>query len=453
MNNQHNPIALTVSKLQQDWAVLTTENPDYRIFRWVVQPEESVLITGLLKLESSPNGKLPDFFVTWFTPYVSTSQYTRALMLDWIEMWENDPSASQSGINWDTHSFRKALKCLPADDPGISLLAKMLDNFSNVCCTENQNLVLALIPRSIENFRTFSECLVQLAEHTLPSVKLAVIDHLHKNYLAPACKALKNKAITKEYKDLNLNASVRQIASAGNPNDPEIQFRKCVFEMGDGVTHNNANHIIKWGEKAIKIALGSGSKIFLGSAYLIYSSFLVQLKNDKADEITDKGIAVIYPLYKEKDKESINILIQLYALKTAFCSIKGNKSKATEWAIKQARIAVDNNLGELAIVLCRVAAQMAKKSWDDHLYEEMLQTGYHAGDNLTDEILKNTEIGILAFHYQKLLKQEGEKEKVDDIDRRMSRILGDNWKDNIPDITMEYADTRPDFEKNLKNNQ
>lgn len=450
MNDKHNPIALTIDRLQKDWVKLTMDHPEYRFFRWIVKPEESPLIVGLLKLESSPNGDLPEFFVCWFTPFESINTFAQSLIQDWTEMWEKDSSAKKSGIVWDYHPFIEAARKLSADDPGIGLVAKMLESFLHTCCSEKQDLILALVPRSIADFSTFNEWMIQLTQETNRSIKIAVIDHLGKNYMAPASKALKEKSISKEYKDLGLNASIRQIASAGNPNDPEIQFRKCVFEMGDGVASNNAGYITQWGEKAIKIALNSGSKTFLGSAYLIYASFLLQLKNDKSDPIADKGIAIIYPLYKEKDSESMYILMQLYALKTAFCSIKGNKSKATEWAIKQARIAVDNQLGELAIVLCRIAAQMARKSWDDQYCEEMLRTGYHAGDLLPDDILKNTEIGVLAFHYQKSLKEAGEKEKANEVGTRMSRILGADWKDHIPDLAMEYADTMPDFEKNIE---
>lgn len=451
MNNRHNPIAITIGNLQQDWLELTAAQPGYRLFRWSVKPEESVLVTGLLKLESTPDGGLPELFVTMFTPFRTKDTFARSLISEWTGMWENDASARASGIEWDIVSFRENAGNLKEDDSGIALLAEMLQNFREVCCHEGQPLVLAFVPRSIADFRAFNEWILQLLDKTLPDIKLAVIDHLGENHMLPMCKALKDRAVSREYSSLGLSEAIRKIATSGDPNDPEIQFRTCVFEMSNGVVSKNPQHIIKWGEKAAKVALGSGSKTFLGSAYLIYAGFLLQLKDDRADPITDKGISVIRPLYEQKNKDCVYILIQLYALKTAFCSINGRKSQATEWAAGQARIAVSNGMGELSIVLCRVAAQMAKKSWDDDLYYEMARTGYHAGDNLEDEALKNSEIGVLAFSYMKELTATGQPGKAEEIDKRMSRISGAGWKNNIPDISMRYSNTIPGAEKDVWN--
>ena len=52
MTNEHNPIAVRISKLQQKWIDSLSDRKDFRLVRWVIYNDDLPLVNGFYKLES-----------------------------------------------------------------------------------------------------------------------------------------------------------------------------------------------------------------------------------------------------------------------------------------------------------------------------------------------------------------------------------------------------------------
>ncbi len=448
MNNNHNPIARIIENLQYRWSQATRKNPDYKLICWSIKPEEATLFSGFYKLESSSYGSLPEFFIVLLTPFEKLENYSGQLISDWIEMWLQDETVKETKSFWDTDSYRR--KVSSGIDPDIVLLS-MLADFQKKFCEEKQDLVLGLLPRSITNFDEYNYWLIKLAEKLPDRVKLSLTDHLDKGYLIKCCHFFKEKSITIECRDLNLQQVIRQMATSGDSNDPGINFRKCLFEMADGVVAKKEKQVIAWGEKAILIGQKSGLKSLLATAYLVYAGFLLQLKKEKTDELLNKGILIAKSAYKTGDPESTGILLQLYGYKSAYQSICGSKTKACHWMLKQAQLAVENKMGIYAISTCRMSARLAKRAWENDIYIESLRLGYHAGGELSDEELRTSEITILAYYYAKELRSENQIEEANEIDKRMKTVFGNDWSETVPSFSDKHGQTMPDIKETIKN--
>jgi hypothetical protein len=146
----------------------------------------------------------------------------------------------------------------------------------------------------------------------------------------------------------------------------------------------------------------------------------------------------------------MEVLLQLYGYQSAHHSIHGHKAKASRWALQQARLATENKLGAYAISICRLSAWMAKDAWEDVAYAESLRLGYHAADDLPDEVLRTSEIKILAFHYAKALRKDGRDDDARAIGERMQSLFGDAWDENIPSFSGKYAQTMPDIKESAE---
>jgi hypothetical protein len=446
MDSRHNPIARIVEGLQEQWYDAVTEHGDCKLVRWLIKPEEAGVIDGFYRLESSPYGSLPEFFVVMLTPFGNYEDFSERLLSDWISLWENDPTVKRTQAVWDVESLKNGLAA--GNDANI-LLKNALTDFQKKFCSEGQTLVFTLLPQSVADMSMFNCWIVELAEELPKNVKLSFIDHIDGNCLKKAFSSFKDKAVTLECNSLNLNRAVRQMATSGNANEPEVGFRQCLFAMADGVTSKNASHVNVWGKKALEIALKSGNKSFLATAYLLYGGFLMQLKKNEADALLDKGIDIAESEYGKGNAEYGGILLQLYGYKSAYQSISGQKTKACHWALKQARLAVESNMGAYAVSICRLSAQIAKSAWEDTAYMESLELGYHAGDTLTEEALRTSEIKILAYHYAEALENQGEKEEPEAIRNRMKVFFGEDWDENIPSFSQKYAQTMPDIKASI----
>jgi hypothetical protein len=450
MNSRNNPIARIVGKLQQQWYDAVEENPGYKLIRWLIKPEDAVLVNGFYKLESSPYGSLPEFFIVMLTPFNRYGDFSKQLLSDWITLWENDTTVKTSQPVWDVESLKDRLA---TDDDSNALLRDTLVDFQKKFCREDQSLVFGLLPQSIADMPMFNYWIIELAKELPENIKLSFVDHAGKNWLNNSFNSFKKKTLTLECNSLNLHQAVRQITASGDENNPEAGFYECVFEMADGVVSKDSSHIDKWGKKAVDIALRSGLKSFMATAYLIYGGFLMQLKKDEADALLDKGVAIAENGYKNGDtecRECMEVLLQLYGYKSAYQSIRGHKAKASRWALLQARLAVENNMGAYAISICRMAARISKSAWEDVAYAECLQLGYHAGDTLPDDILRTSEIKILAYHYAKELRNGGGEDDAGAIGERMKNLFGEEWDKNIPSFSEKYAQTMPDIKESME---
>jgi len=404
MADRHNPIARIIEKLQLRWLETTEKCPDYKLIRWLIKPEEIAMINGFYRLEASRYGSLPEFFVVMLTPFEkSGTDFSRQLIADWTAMWNEDTAVKQSAVEWHPETWMK--KAEKSSHPE-QILGEMLVDFQKQVCRKDQVFVFGLLPRSVSDFYAYNYWIDDVAKKLPPVVKLSFMDYLDGNYLKESFKDFKEKALSIECGDLNVQQAIRRMATAGDQNDPSVGFRKCLFEMADGVASKNVGKIHQWGKQALLLAQTSGLKSFFATAYLVYAGFLLQLRKDECDELLDKGISIAENAVKTGDTESVGILLQLYGYKAAYQSIKRNKTKASRWLSKQAHFALENGQNAYSISIFRMAAKMAKSAWEDALYYECLETGYHAGDELTEEELRSSEISILAYHYAKELQNE-----------------------------------------------
>jgi hypothetical protein len=448
MDREHNPVARIIEGLQGQWYDAVTENGNCKIIRWLIKPEEASVIEGFYRLESSRYGSLPEFFVVMLTPFGNYEDFSGQLLSDWIAMWENDPAVKQTQAVWDVGTLKSRLAAAGADTE--ALLRDALADFRERFCGEEGTLVFVLLPRSIADMSMFNGWIIDLAEELPDNVKLSLVDHAGKNDLKKSFSFFKDRAVTLECNHLNLNQAVRQMATSGDATEPEAGFRRCLFEMADGVTSKDASYVNRWGKKAVEIAQKSGQKIFLATAYLLYGGFLIQLKKEEADALLDRGIDIAEAGYGKDNTAYCGVLLQLYGYKSAYRSIAGHKTKASRWALKQARLAAENNMGAYAVSICRISAQIAKSAREDTAYMESLKLGYHAGDEMTEEALRTSEIKILAYHYAKELENQGEKEESDAVRNRMKAFFGEEWDENIPSFSQKYAQTMPDIKASIE---
>lgn len=429
--NAHNPVARAIEKMQQKWAQATAANPNYTVARWLIDPDEAVLLNGFCKIESSPHGQMPELFVVLFSPFQHYLTYSQQIILDWLTMWQQDKTTTaQATTNWGYEYFKQKA---PTQQQADDLLVELLQKFYTAYASPERPLVLGLIPQTVSDFKNYTEWILQIAPQLPPGVKLMLVDHVGKDYLHKPCEKLKDKAITIPCGDLNVQQMVKNMATAGNPNNPDVQFRKCLFEMGEALGAKNLKQLNHWGNKALQITQRSGIKSLHATAHVVYAGFLMHFKAERPQikNLLNKGITIAQSALKT-DPAALPVLIQLYGYQAANYSMQAEKGYAAQWFSKQAHLAIEHNIPMQALMSYRMAAWFYKRNHNTAEFNEYTILGFETGQKLSDDmIITSADYALLARDYHNLMLNRKQPEQAQRAQDRMSRLYGPEWKDEI----------------------
>ncbi len=430
MSDQHNPIAQLVTIMQRDWQKTASENPDAQFIRWLIKKEESRLFEGFSKLESSPHGSLEDVFVTMFTPFNGEEDFSIQLVRDWIKAFEEDKQVEDKSI-WDFETFStKEKNCKYEEDKDL-LLVELLDNFRQNCVGDRP-LVLNLLPRNINSPRSLNNWLEKIANIQLPEkVKISVLDYQSNLYLKRFFNSKKNEKfkatiVTK----LDYDGAVNKLITAGAASDPQVEFRKCMLEMGKAAGKKDEALLDKWGQRAIEAGQRSGDKALFATAHMFYAANLFGFKKDeKITKVFDQTNRIIKKGIQSENPAFTSLNIQLHGFMASNHKQFGRKKKAIEYFEKQGNLCLEHNFVLQSIMPFTMVLEGIKS--DNERYNALLEKVYIAGDQLSKEELESSTYCYIAQDYHTLLLKQSKYEEAETLDQRFSEIFGESWKEDI----------------------
>lgn len=431
--NEHNPIALEINKIQAHWRKAVSGNDSLRLVRFMILPEEARLYEGFFKLESSPHGQLDEVFVTHLTPFEDEDTFSAAIIKDWLTTYDNSAELLQemetknSALLWDPAPFRQLSASLPQDKQLLQLLA----SFREALPHQPKTLVLALLPWQVSDTRRFAGWLTRLLKLGIPAgVRITVVDHVGKDYLLINDRPFPGQIIS-FHVPLQLANAIQRLATAGNPNDPEIAYRKCLFEMGNAARDKDIKRLHYWGERMLEATQRSGNKGLFATAHLSYAGMLFNFKRDpqlpllleKATRIAKQGIQM-------GDNACLSLLIQAYGYQGAYAQIRRNYSTAIEWFLQQAALAEQHQFLSQAATSWYQAVELARRK-DSSRYHTLLEQAYKSGLPMTDDEISSSVYSFLAADYHDYAYTNKQSTLVHEIDERMSRVFGKEWKAEV----------------------
>lgn len=442
---EHNPIALAISLLQNKW-IEATKNKDYNFVRWVLDKKNIDIFKSFLKLESTPYGSLPETFVIIFTPFESDIEFTYSLMNDFLSIFEEE---NKKGIipEWnDLSIFKDELSRVAIEKAKIkeinSLFIRMLTSFKTY---ENKKtkLVLGLLPYAISDFKKYTLWLSEILAILPPTIALMSIDDTNNE----TQKELFGKHFPQRIsvfvdKVYDAGDVYKQIATSGNPDDPQVIFLRYLFEMGEAAQKGNKNKVKEWGEKILITTQESGDKLLWASAFLIYAGFLFSFREiTKIEDLLNKGTRICENIFRDEELKPnvIGLLGQFYGYKGAFFNLQKKNKESVEWFEKQGDFMSDNHQFILAISAYQNAILIAQKGFKKEL-RRIVEKAFKIGYPLEDTLLQTSGFPIIAYNYLKYI--EIDKIEKEEIIGRLNELYGENWQKraskNMNIISEEY---------------
>jgi len=436
--NEHNPIAQLVNQIQRQWLEKTANKPALRFVRFIIKPEEARVYEGFCKLESSEHGSLPEVFVTQFTSFEDEDTFSAALIKDWLDTYEKSMALveqvnERALFSWDPRPFKQLLERqngAPMDDVLLSLLG----SFRQSLPQQHKQLVLALIPRQVSSTKAMKTWIATLLKKGIPAgVKLLVIDHVNVDHFAFHERQFPDM-VCSIHVPMDLQGAIQKLATTGNPNDPEIMLRKCVFEMGAALKDKDVKRLHRWGQQALDATQRSGNKGLFATAHIMYAGMLFHFKKDpKIPELLERGQRIAKQGVQMNDGACLPLLVQFYGYHGAYAQIRRRFTEAINWFIQQAELAEQHKFSQQSLNAWYQAAELCRRK-DSGRYYDVLEKGYKAGLHLSDEEISASIYIYLLRDYYDYAYAHRQHETVQAIDEKMGRVFGNDWKSDVDNI-------------------
>ncbi len=445
MSNEHNPIAQRINYLQSFWIEERLLKPKARFVRWLVDEPDVPLVNGFYKLESSPYGKIEETLVIMLTDFESETSFSYALAKDWLAAYKND-SEKHPELQWaDYQLLNKKFELLDSKNKVLAnrFLVELLTKFK-AYEAKSTPLYIGIHPRNVADYAALCLWICTLIEQLPESIGFVVTDY-KKNKFFEAVFSNEDALFEKQtirLKNQDIQGAYTNLMTQGNPNDPQVAFRKCMVKMGEAASKNNQDSLIKWGEKGLNITKQTTNLPFWASAHLIYAGYLFGFKDtERITNLLDKGIRI--GKKQPEDKALLGVMLQLYSYKAAYYSFIGKKEEGLVWFIKQASLAKKHQENMVAVTAYKNALLLAEQSRMMREVKDTIPIAFTYGYAIEDHLLKITEFAYIASHYVKLLREEKEtpnlKKELKTIDTRMTLLFGATWESQFTNLQKQMT--------------
>lgn len=432
MNNQHNPIAQLITQIQDEYIHKVCPYESIKLVRWLIKPDQARLYEGFLKLESTPQGSLPEVPIVLLAPFEEKDVHSARLIKDWIEGFKKDKTlsketqASNLHFDWDVAHYERKFKAIGAN--ADNLLLEMLETFQAALPNKEMQVVLCLFPYSVAHTGNYSKWIDNLLTLGLcKKARLMCFDYTEERHFDQIMIAYQPDSISLSV-PLDLEGAINKLATMGNPNDPEIKFRKCMMEMFKGVGKKNLPHVLTWGEKGLQVTQKSGSNNAYATAHVIYAGMLFNFKQyEQVEDLLLKGLAIGKRGLAGGDATCKPIIIQAYGYQASCKQLQKKKEAATALFCKQADTAIAYDMPVIALSAWWLAYNAIKKK-DKAQYKSLIKKAYIHGTTITPKMLKASCMHFIAADYYNLADADNDRSTCDAINTFMTEVEDENWR-------------------------
>jgi len=434
MKNEHNPISIRVRQVQDLWLKMRKENPYARAFTLNYEPEDYALIEGFIGVESTPHGISDDTFLVFRTLLSNKTNFYKSLIEQWITAFDRD---LKEHPEWDWNDFpilkKQYSELSPKDAHNLlSFYSRLLCSFKKFEGLTNNLLVLVLVIEHIESLDLLKEVLTEFLETTTDDIGLLFLEVQGEDFFSPILKNMEEKGCVITLPNQNMGAAYKEIITQGDPNDPQVLYRKLLLEMGEETAQNNRRQLKKIAtEEFFPLCRKIGDTNLWVSGYLAVSGFLMHFKeeHDFLQQILDKALTIIQDTTPtDEPLKYADLMIHSYMYKGAAYNMAKDLEQATsnfEDAIHIAKQTANpsqtiNCYNSILLVLLKKGGTA---------YTSILKEAFEYGYSLSDKELKVVNISFIAQAF--ISKGENVSTELEkEIDNRMISLYGTYWQES-----------------------
>lgn len=436
-SNEHNPVAIRIGKIQKIWKDKVLPY-NYKYINIFAYHEDMSMVEGFLKLEASQYGSIQAVFHIMLTPFDEANSFSYHFIKHWIEEFEKEKQKHPSLVWKNLESIKSEFLLLNKNSTESDLfLIKIIEDYRESFVPDIP-FYLGVKPSKISNIDRFAKWF----EHFLPllpkDVAILTVDVYEKKQYGQFLSIAKEKGKNLIIPSLNMSGAYSELMTQGNPKDPQVEYRKCMLEMGKATGEKKLETLHHWGERMLKVTQSTGDRTFWASAHIIYAGFLLNFSQfDLIDKFLNKGIRIVS---SEEKEESTMLLLQFYTMKGTAYNIQNETEKAMGSFIEQITLAKEKNIPFAQIQGYQYLLMIATPS-NLQNYKLHVKNAYQCGIELDDEMLKSLNFGFIADIYLEQWASESQT-LFYEMSERMERIYGEDWKNTIKETRLTMKNNK-----------
>lgn len=428
MTNEHNPIAVRISKIQQKWIDSLSDKKNIKLVRWLIHDNDLPLINGFYKLESSAYGKINELIIVMLTDFESPETFAYHISKDWIAEYEKGLK-QYPNLPWQEFSlFKEKVENATDIKRREKLLVELLTSFKKFIPNTTERLfLLGIVPRNVDNYRDLNEWIDRLLQQLPQKIGITLIDYQGSEIFSSVIQRYVKESISITLENMDMQGAYTELMQQGNPQEPIVMIRCIVIEMGKAAAAKKRSGVHLLGKKILEIGQFSGDMNVWAYTCLVYAGFLFSFKDEQVIPLLDKAALMLEQGWKGHHPESGAMLLPAYGYKAAYYNFIGHHDLAFRWFVRQITTGLELNNIFGAISACKNAIIVAESHSMRERMMEFLHGNFDRFYSLGDEELRPTEIYfVVAFYLQNAPElSNGERKEMRE---RMISLFGENWE-------------------------
>ncbi len=432
----NNPIQRRFNELVVKWTK-AINRPNVKIIRIHAEHDERPFINDFFEYMLALDTDQEDLVFLLESPWSNISTFSEVLideLFETIQIWNNaDKSAlpSTEVINW------KPNKKLSSSKNEASLFVKNINNLVNILVPKKDTIVSFIIkmPFAVTEANLWLQKAIE--EGIESNVRIGITDSNTNPLFNKVAELFPNEVYTL-YPNIDVDGAVEEMASMGNPNEPENPYRKYLAKLMNAVKDRKDKEVEKNAQKCLDIASKNVGKNvnWLGQVVFVYTVlYNHQIGNkdyenalffaNKAVEAGQLGIgriepATAYRLYGQT----------LLGRGTILQLLKKNEESCSDYELASESYEKCNDY----IMQCesiRMFAEQAEKAGrhKKDILEQLLIAFYLIDKMPPENVTKSTYPWVV----KKLYDFDGRQKKIsdDEMKEKLKPFFGERYMDKI----------------------
>ena len=430
---EQNAITNRIEKIRTVWMEATAD-PKKNIFRWFVKGDERRLLEGWYKLEGSEHGIFPELFLRFDCSLENYEDYSTNLINEMLEKFDVDKEeCANAGID---------LNFKPDPKPVTTKTNLLPLHFSNTIVKlaatipdYTANIYVLLYPEDLQNISsTYIQWIYDLvANANFSRLKLVLLDTVEYPMFE---KIVRDFPVicTSLSPDLKMDEAMKQMASAGNPSSPDVQFRKLFVQISQAAAKKNYDEMERWAAKAMQIAEMAGwTQMKVALHFTVASAYFSANKGTECLKRYSEALKIAQEAEQKGDHEIAPVLIiQSHSfLGATHLNLKNYLLAADQYRLQAEKSMEHKHFFSAAEgwrmkAYCEQLLKMYSEAWDSN------QQALACGKQMDENVRKNSTLPFVGQSLydlaEKLSKPQSERMAIGTL---MNEIVGNDWEEKL----------------------
>jgi len=395
---------------------------------WLIEEDDWQMLESFVQIENTEHAAFNDLFLEFKTPFYTAEQYNQDI-LDELRAYINDGKSDleSEGIQCDI----KLPEVATSINPFLKGLSELFTSFNQ----PEGRIVAWIRPQLINKIKPFEKWLSETLQYEFPSNVRLMMATLKSQHQFEMLTESSPQLVIAVEPELDMPAAMRELASAGDPEDPGVKFRLHYLDMGQAAAKQNLPKVREHGTKALNIAQQQEEWEHLEIAiYIAMANALMHDKScfDEALELLDKAIATSNSLYNAKNPIGSIMLIQSLFAKGSALIAAGSNIFAAEQFEQAIPVAASDEKSTFQLLEAqRLAAFCHEQNRDNDSAWKFYFDALLSAEKLDPQIRANSTLPYVGKSLLRLapkVKQQHEEAFVID---KMVAYVGEDWEEKI----------------------